>query len=134
MIGRAWIDNNNRESPVTIGRISQTLDWLGKWVESAKEARAESPESPGADTEVPEDNTRGIPRSQSIALLYAVFVRLGITQTYTDTAIARLIEAVTGGKIRDGKNSYAWKHRNDKLQSDVEALFDEFMNGAQSPR
>lgn len=91
-------------------------------------------EIPGADTEVSENNTRDIPRSQSIALLYSVFVRLGITQTYSDTAVSRLIEAVTGGKIRDGKNSYAWKHRNDKLQPDVEALFDEFMNGALSPR
>lgn len=89
-------------------------------------------ETPGADTDASEDKPRDIPRAQSIALLYAVFVRLGITQTYTDTAIARLIEAVTGGKIRDGKNSYAWRHRNDKLQPDVEALLDEFMKGGQS--
>ncbi len=73
-----------------------------------------------------------ISRAQSIALLYAIFVRLKITQSYTATAIAKLIEAVTGGLIRDSKNSYAWKHLNDKLQPDVEALLDEFMKGGQS--
>ena len=89
-------------------------------------------EIPEADTEASEDKPRDIPRSQSIALLYAVFVRLKVTQTYSDTAVARLIEAITGGKIRNGKNSYAWKHRNDKLRLDVEALLDEFMKGGQS--
>ena len=117
----------NPDCPLSISSISSTLEWLGRWLESAKYAGRESPEAPAADTEAPEDNTRDIPRAQSIALLYAVFVRLGITQTHTDAAVARLIEAVTGGKIRDGKNSYAWKHRNDKLQTDVEDLLNEFV-------
>lgn len=134
MLGKTWIDMQNPDSPLSISIISITLEWLGRWLESAKYAGRESPEAPAADTEAPEDNTRNIPRAQSIALLYAVFVRLGITQTHTDTAVARLIEAVTGGKIRDGKNSYAWKHRNDKLQPVVEALIDDFMNSKQSPK
>lgn len=89
-------------------------------------------ETRGTDTEAPEDNIRNISRAQSVALLYAIFVRLKITQSYTATAIARLIEAVTGGLIRDGKNSYARRHLNDKLQPDVEALLNEFMKGGQS--
>lgn len=127
MLGKTWIDMQNPDCPLSISSISSTLEWLGRWLESAKYAGRESPEAPAADTEAPEDNTRDIPRAQSIALLYAVFVRLGITQTHTDAAVARLIEAVTGGKIRDGKNSYAWKHRNDKLQTDVEDLLNEFV-------
>lgn len=127
MLGKTWIDMQNPDCPLSISSISSTLEWLGRWLESAKYAGRESLEVPAADTEAPEDNTRDISRAQSIALLYAVFVRLGITQTHTDAAVARLIEAVTGGKIRDGKNSYAWKHRNDKLQTDVEELLNEFV-------
>ena len=133
MLGKIWIDMQNPNSPLSISSISSTLEWLGRWLESAKDAGRESPEAPAADTGAPEDNARDIPRAQSIALLYTVFVRLGITQTYTDTAVARLIEAVTGGKIRDGKNSYAWKHRNDELRDDVAVLFNEFLNGGHSP-
>lgn len=133
LVGTIWVETNNPDTPLTVGGIYRAADWLNKWLESVKASRQESPKNLRADIEPQEDITRNIPRSQSIALLYAVFVRLRVTQTYSDTAVARLIEAITGGKIRNGKNSYAWKHRNDKLQPDVEELLNEFMNGGQSP-
>lgn len=155
-LGKDWIswDSSYQNPKVTVEEISNTMDHIqmevGYTLQEPSSFVTEQTSSipvdvsidqnmvpvvteiPDADTEASEDNPRDIPRSQSIALLYAVFVRLKVTQTYSDTAVARLIEAITGGKIRNGKNSYAWKHRNDKLQPDVEALLDEFMKGGQS--
>ncbi|WP_288290101.1 hypothetical protein [uncultured Alistipes sp.] len=129
IMGRRWVDWDNPSAPcVTVGSVANALSELRKWVPAVQKERQGAAIDNNAQTdEQTDEGKRDIPRAQSIALLYAVFVRLGITQTHTDMAVARLIEAVTGGKIRDGKNSYAWKHRNDKLQTDVEELLNEFV-------
>lgn len=143
-LGCDWHEWKCRDLSSIRFHIKGIIKELNRWIEAVPDESMSAnisivqnmvsavTEISGTDTEASEDNTRNIPRMQSIALLYAVFVRLKITQSYTATAIAKLIEAVTGGLIRDGKNSYVWKHLNDKLQPDVEALLNEFMKGGQS--
>lgn len=132
-IGEAWTQWDANEHPVVT--INKILNWLRLRIESSKnEVQTTINESEAMENLETSDNSkRDIPRSQSIALLYAVFRKFGVTQKYTDIAISRLIEAVTGGKIRDGKNSYARKHHNDKLEEKVNTLFDEFIKSEQSP-
>lgn len=143
-LGCDWHEWKCRDLSSIRFHIKGIIKELNRWIEAVPDESMSAnisivqnmvsavTEISGTDTDASEDNTRDIPRTQSIALLYAVFVRLKVTQTYSDTAVARLIEAITGGKIRNGKYSYAWKHRNDKLQPDVEELLNEFMNGGQS--
>lgn len=129
--GSEWFTDHY--PPLNVGRLAGVLDDLRNWL-NAIPTKDNIPDAIVSDNcQLNADTRRDIPRSQSIALLYAVFVRLGVTQTHSNTAIARLIEAVTGGNIRPGKNAYSWTHRSDKLRDDVAALLDEFLNGGQSP-
>ena len=79
------------------------------------------------------DGKRDIPRAQSIALLYAAFVKLGVTQSHSSNDVIKFIEAVTGGKLTTNPgNTYSKKHLNDELRDDVRQLLDDFISG-QSP-
>ncbi len=130
--GSEWFTDHY--PPLNVGRLAGVADNLQNWLDALPaEENIPAASIPEKNQEAQEDK-RDIPRSQSIALLYAVFVRLGVTQTHSATDISKLIEAVTGGKIRSGKNAYSASHLNDKLQDETAQLLDEFLPRGRSDK
>lgn len=75
-----------------------------------------------------ETNEKHIPRNQRIALLYNIFIRLGITQEKTDTEIAGIIEFITGGDSKkNAKNTYAARCMHSELSDEAKKLLNDFL-------
>lgn len=107
----------------TVGILGEVAAYIQEWLQ----CHAAPPAT--LEASLPENNEqkphRDIPRSQSIALLYTLLIRFGVTRVCSSKDIAMFIEAVTGGKIvSEGRNTYSAKHLHDTLQPDIQYLID----------